>query len=194
MAIIKHNFRLVVEKGREWRGHFLVLFHGRVSIQACLNAQRFTATFIMLRGQVLHSILYDALHAKHFTSQIDPSVYLPHNALKTLLKRRTISNTLPLTEQWGHQCRWLHLQCSLSSPKHFWHIKVLWNCAIPVASLPWMAFSSMVERGGGGSQVAVWDKMDKNFRHRPLKHQLKGYYIIKSCNIHSQLHTTADTK
>lgn len=95
MAIIKNNFRLVKKKKKEeWREHFLVLFLCGGSIQRILNAQRFTATFIMLRGQVLHSILYYALHAKYFTSQIDPSVYLLHNALKTQLKRRTISNTL----------------------------------------------------------------------------------------------------
>ena len=58
-----------------------------------LNAQRFAAAFITLRGQVLHSVLYYALHAKYFTSQIDPPVYLLHNALKTQLQRGTISNT-----------------------------------------------------------------------------------------------------
>lgn len=92
MAIIKNNFRLV-EKKKEWREHFLVLFHCEGSIQRMLNAQRFAAAFITLRGQVSHSVLYSALHAKYFTSQIDPPVYLLHNALKTQLKRGTISNT-----------------------------------------------------------------------------------------------------
>lgn len=77
----------------------------------------------MLRGQVLHSILYYALHAKYFTSQIDPPVYLLHNALKTQLKRRTISNTfLPVNN--GNTNVGSCIYSVAFFTKHFWHIKV----------------------------------------------------------------------